>query len=61
MEGQTENMILIEGNRRRDRLHDGGVTFVGWYPITPSSSLCESLIDYLKSTQGSGGGRRPTR
>ena len=25
-----------------------GVTFVGWYPITPSSSLCESLIDYLK-------------
>src|ERR1700752_4518498 len=25
-----------------------GVTFVGWYPITPSSSLCESLIEYLK-------------
>src|ERR1700752_4430480 len=25
-----------------------GVTFVGWYPITPSSSLCESLISYLK-------------
>jgi 2-oxoglutarate ferredoxin oxidoreductase subunit alpha len=25
-----------------------GVTFVSWYPITPSSSLCESLIEYLK-------------
>ena len=21
---------------------------VGWYPITPSSSLCESLIGYLR-------------
>src|SRR5260370_22690023 len=26
----------------------GGVTVVTWYPITPSSSLCESLIDYMK-------------
>ena len=26
----------------------GGVTVVAWYPITPSSSLCESLIDYIK-------------
>ena len=25
-----------------------GVTVVAWYPITPSSSLCESLIDYLR-------------
>ena len=24
-----------------------GVTVVTWYPITPSSSLCESLIDYM--------------
>ena len=24
-----------------------GVTVVAWYPITPSSSLCESLIDYM--------------
>ncbi len=22
-----------------------GVTVVAWYPITPSSSLCESIID----------------
>src|SRR5512145_2117972 len=25
-----------------------GVTVVAWYPITPSSSLCESLIDLLR-------------
>jgi len=46
---KTEGLILIEGN---DAAAIGclmaGVTFVGWYPITPSSSLCESLIDLLK-------------
>ena len=46
---KTQGMILIEGN---DAAAIGclmaGVTFVGWYPITPSSSLCESLIGYLK-------------
>lgn len=26
----------------------GGATFVGWYPITPSSSLVESYIDYCE-------------
>ena len=25
-----------------------GVTVVAWYPITPSSSLCESLIGYMR-------------
>jgi 2-oxoglutarate ferredoxin oxidoreductase subunit alpha len=25
-----------------------GVTVVGWYPITPSSSVIENLIDYMK-------------
>jgi 2-oxoglutarate ferredoxin oxidoreductase subunit alpha len=25
-----------------------GVTVVTWYPITPSSSLCETLIDYMQ-------------
>jgi 2-oxoglutarate ferredoxin oxidoreductase subunit alpha len=28
-----------------------GVTVVTWYPITPSSSLCESIIDYAKQTR----------
>ena len=50
MEGKTEGMILIEGNAAAAiGCMMAGVTFVGWYPITPSSSLCESLIDYLKS------------
>src|SRR4029078_25399 len=49
MEGKTEGMILIEGNAAaRISCWMAGLTFVGWYPITPSSSLCESLIDYLK-------------
>jgi 2-oxoglutarate ferredoxin oxidoreductase subunit alpha len=49
MEGKTNGMILIEGNSAAAiGCMMAGVTFVGWYPITPSSSLCESLIDYLK-------------
>ena len=45
----TTDMILIEGNAAAAiGCLMAGVTFVGWYPITPSSSLCESLIDYLK-------------
>ena len=46
---KTAGKILIEGN---DAAAIGcmmaGVTVVGWYPITPSSSLCESLIGYMK-------------
>jgi len=46
---KTQGMILIEGNAAAAiGCMMAGVTFVGWYPITPSSSLCESLIDYLK-------------
>ena len=46
---KTAGMILIEGNAAAAiGCLMAGVTFVGWYPITPSSSLCESLIDYLK-------------
>ena len=46
---KTTGMILIEGNAAAAiGCMLAGVTFVGWYPITPSSSLCESLIDYLK-------------
>ena len=48
-DGQDAGMILIEGNAAAAiGCMMAGVTFVGWYPITPSSSLCESLIDYLK-------------
>jgi 2-oxoglutarate ferredoxin oxidoreductase subunit alpha len=46
---KTQGMILIEGNAAAAiGCMMAGVTFVAWYPITPSSSLCESLIDYLK-------------
>ena len=46
---KTDGLILIEGNAAAAiGCMMAGVTFVGWYPITPSSSLCESLIDYLK-------------
>ncbi len=49
MTGKTEGKILIEGNNAAAiGCMMAGVTFVGWYPITPSSSLCETLIDYLK-------------
>jgi 2-oxoglutarate ferredoxin oxidoreductase subunit alpha len=41
--------ILIEGNAAAAiGCLMAGVTVVAWYPITPSSSLCETLIDYLQ-------------
>ncbi|HYT75041.1 MAG TPA: 2-oxoacid:acceptor oxidoreductase subunit alpha [Vicinamibacterales bacterium] len=41
--------ILIEGNTAAALgAMFGGVTVVAWYPITPSSSLPESLIGYMK-------------
>ena len=45
----TEGKIIIDGNAAAAiGAMFGGVTVVTWYPITPSSSLCESLIDYMK-------------
>lgn len=41
--------IIIDGNSAAALgALFGGVTVVTWYPITPSSSLCEALIEYLK-------------
>src|SRR5262249_33091007 len=41
--------ILVEGNAAAAiGCMMAGVTVVAWYPITPSSSLCESLISYMK-------------
>ena len=46
---KTTGMILVEGNAAAAMgCLMAGCTVVGWYPITPSSSLCESLIGYLK-------------
>jgi 2-oxoglutarate ferredoxin oxidoreductase subunit alpha len=46
---KTSGMIIIDGNSAAAMgAMFGGVTVVTWYPITPSSSLVESLIDYMK-------------
>ncbi|PKL77135.1 MAG: 2-oxoacid:acceptor oxidoreductase subunit alpha [Candidatus Melainabacteria bacterium HGW-Melainabacteria-1] len=46
--GATDNKILIEGNTAAALgALMGGCTFLSWYPITPSSSVCESLIGYF--------------
>ncbi len=46
---ETRDLLLIEGNEAAALgCLMAGVTVVSWYPITPSSSLCETLIDYLK-------------
>jgi len=45
---KTTGMILIEGNAAAALgCMMAGVTVVAWYPITPSSSLPETLIGYL--------------
>jgi 2-oxoglutarate ferredoxin oxidoreductase subunit alpha len=46
---KTQGMIIIDGNSAAALgCMFAGVTFVSWYPITPSSSLPESLIEYMK-------------
>ncbi len=43
------NKIIIEGNAAAALgAMFAGVSVVTWYPITPSSSLCETLIDYAR-------------
>jgi 2-oxoglutarate ferredoxin oxidoreductase subunit alpha len=45
----TEGQILMEGNAAGALgCMMAGVTVVAWYPITPSSSLPETLIQYMK-------------
>jgi 2-oxoglutarate ferredoxin oxidoreductase subunit alpha len=46
---RTAGMILIEGNAAAAiGAMMAGVTVVTWYPITPSSSLCETLTSYMR-------------
>lgn len=46
---KTAGMILVEGNAAGALgCMMAGVTVVAWYPITPSSSLPETLIGYMK-------------
>src|SRR5438876_108166 len=47
MQGVVEGKVLVEGNQAAALgALMGGVTVVAWYPITPSSSLCEYLVAY---------------
>ncbi|MDX2154230.1 MAG: 2-oxoacid:acceptor oxidoreductase subunit alpha [Bryobacteraceae bacterium] len=46
---KTRNKIILDGNAATALgAMFAGVTVVTWYPITPSSSLVETLIGYLK-------------
>ena len=46
---KTAGQILVEGNAAAAMgCMFAGVTVVAWYPITPSSSLPESLIGYMR-------------
>jgi 2-oxoglutarate/2-oxoacid ferredoxin oxidoreductase subunit alpha len=45
----NQGKIIVDGNAAAALgCMFAGVTVVTWYPITPSSSLVETLIDYLK-------------
>ena len=45
----TRGKIIIDGNSATALgAMFAGVTVVTWYPITPSSSVCETLIEYMK-------------
>ncbi|HEX3473350.1 MAG TPA: 2-oxoacid:acceptor oxidoreductase subunit alpha [Silvibacterium sp.] len=45
----TDGKIIIDGNAAAALgAMFAGVTVITWYPITPSSSVVEQLIDYLK-------------
>ncbi len=45
---KTDDLIMTDGNTAAaiGAIY-GGVQFAAWYPITPATSLAESLIDYL--------------
>jgi 2-oxoglutarate ferredoxin oxidoreductase subunit alpha len=45
----TQGKIIVDGNAAAAMgALFAGVTVVGWYPITPSTSIVEDLIKYLK-------------
>jgi 2-oxoglutarate ferredoxin oxidoreductase subunit alpha len=49
MNGKTEELLLMDGNNAAALgCVMGGCTVAAWYPITPSSSLCESFISYCE-------------
>ena len=55
---KTAGKIIVDGNAAAALgAMFAGVTVVTWYPITPSSSVCENLIDYMKKYRISADGK----
>jgi 2-oxoglutarate/2-oxoacid ferredoxin oxidoreductase subunit alpha len=49
MNGKTDGELFMDGNRAAALgCLMGGCTVAAWYPITPSSSLCESFIAFAE-------------
>jgi 2-oxoglutarate ferredoxin oxidoreductase subunit alpha len=58
---RTRGMIIIDGNSAAALgAVFGGCTVVTWYPITPSSSLVEQMIGYMKKCRMDPNTGRPT-
>jgi 2-oxoglutarate/2-oxoacid ferredoxin oxidoreductase subunit alpha len=55
---KTSGLIMADGNTAAalGSIY-GGVQFVGWYPITPATSLAESLNEYLPQLRKSEDGK----
>lgn len=54
----TDNKIIVDGNAAAALgAMFAGVTVVTWYPITPSSSVVEQLIEYLRKYRIDGEGK----
>ncbi|MCM0080283.1 2-oxoacid:acceptor oxidoreductase subunit alpha [Geomonas sp. Red32] len=55
---KTEGTFLITGNSAAALgAVFGGVQFVGWYPITPATSIVDNLSEYLPELRCDGEGR----
>ncbi len=54
----TTGKIIIEGNEATAMgMLFGGATVAAWYPITPSSSVCEYLTEYMEKYRREPDGR----
>ncbi|MEK6543971.1 MAG: 2-oxoacid:acceptor oxidoreductase subunit alpha [Elusimicrobiota bacterium] len=56
---KTEGMLMMEGNTASALgCVFGGCTVVAWYPITPASSLAESLSEFLEEHRVDASGKK---